>query len=184
MAVIRVGGHLGAGKSTLSKRLAKHYDYAYFYAGGIFREMAQGSGLTIEEFYEQLSANPELEKSIDARQEQLMVDRDNLIVEGRIAAFLRCSFAKVNIFIKASEDESIRRLMKRPETQGRSFREVEKLLRKRVQLERERYLALYGITDHLDERKYDIVIDATQLNPDELFREAIRQIDGYLKKPE
>ncbi len=31
MAVIRVGGHLGAGKTTLCKKLAKHLGYEYSY---------------------------------------------------------------------------------------------------------------------------------------------------------
>src|SRR3989344_2592842 len=82
MAVICVGGHLGAGKTTLCKKLAKHLGYHYSYAGGMFREMAKERGLTIEEFYSQLVTDPVLEKSVDDRQIDLMMSRDGLIMEG------------------------------------------------------------------------------------------------------
>jgi|SRR3989338_1983603 len=183
MAIIRVGGNLGAGKTTLCKRLAQYLDYQYTYTGGIFREMAAERGLSIEEFYKQLVADPELEKSVDDRQIKLMVTCDNLVAEGRITAFLPCAFKPVNLFIKVDEEVGVRRQMNRPENQGKTFEEMLVLTRERVENEKERYKNLYGILNHLDEKCYDIVIDATDLFPDELFEETVRQIENYLKKP-
>lgn len=184
MAIIRVGGHLGAGKTTLCKRLAEYLGYEYSYTGGIFREMAKERGLTIEEFYSQLVADPVLEKSVDDRQIALMMSRNNLVMEGRITAFLPCAFRPVNLFIKVDEAEGIRRQMNRAENQGKKFDEMLALTRRRVQDERERYRTLYQIPDHLDEGCYDIVIDSTRRSPDELLEETIRRIEDHLKKPE
>ena len=184
MAVIRVGGHLGAGKTTLCKRLAEHFGYRYSYTGGIFREMAKEKGLTIEEFYSQLVADPALEKSVDDRQVALMMTRDNLVMEGRITAFLPCAFRPIGLFIKVDETEGVRRQMNRPENQNKRFEEMLALSRRRVQDERERYRALYQIPDHLDESCYDIVVDATFLSPDELLKETVRRIEEHLKRPE
>lgn len=185
MAIIRVGGNLGAGKSTLCSRLAAYFGYEYSYTGGIFREMAKEKGLTIEEFYGQLVADPVLEKSIDDKQIALMMSKDNLVVEGRVAAFLPCSpgSRKINLFIKVDEETGVRRQMNRPENQSKTFEEMLVLSRKRIRDEQERYWSLYQIPDHLDEKCYDVVIDATHLSPDELFEETVRRVEEYLKKP-
>ena len=45
------------------------------------------------------------------------------------------------------------------------------------------FQTLYGIPDHLNENLYDIVIDATYLSPEQVFKEAIFRIQAYLKKP-
>ena len=183
MAIIRVGGHLGAGKTTLCKKLAEYLGYQYSYTGGIFREMAKERGLTIEEFYGHLVADPVLEKSVDNRQVDLMMSKDNLVMEGRITAFLPCAFRPVNLFIKVDEAEGVRRQMNRPENRGKKFEEMLTLSRQRIQDERERYQALYQIPNHLDEKCYHIVVDSTHLSPEELLSEVIRQIENYLKKP-
>lgn len=186
MAIIRVGGNLGAGKTTLCKKLSEYLGYYYSYTGGIFREMAKEKGLALEEFYSQLEADPVLEKSVDDCQIALMMSRDNLVMEGRVMAFLPFSkvFRKINLFIKVDEDTGILRQMNRTENQDKTFEEMKALTRKRVQDEISRYKKLYNISNHLDENCYDIVVDSTHLSPDELLQEVIRQIEDYLKKPE
>ena len=185
MAIIRVGGNLGAGKTTLCKRLAEHLKYRYSYAGGIFREMAAERNLSIEEFYKQLEAEPELEKSVDNRQVELMMTCENLVAEGRISAFLPYShqFRAIDLFIKVNEEVGVRRQMNRLENHGKTFEQMLALSRRRIQNEQDRYRSLYWIPDHLDEKCYDIVIDATNLSPDELFEETVRRIEKHLKKP-
>ena len=180
VAIIRVGGNLGAGKTTVCKKLAEYLGYRYFNTGGVFREMAKERGLTIEEFYSQIASETTLEKEVDNRQIELMTTGDNLIVEGRIAAFLPCSFKAVNIFLKVSEKEGVSRMLKREENKERSFEEVLNLSRRRVKEERTHYGALYGIKDHLDERKYNIIIDTTCMSPEEAITATIRAITPLL----
>src|ERR1035438_9108859 len=83
--IITIGGNLGAGKTTLAARLAKALDYEELYVGGIFRELAFEQGFSIEDFYARLKNNPQVEREADDRQATLMRERDNLIVQGRIA---------------------------------------------------------------------------------------------------
>ncbi len=183
MAIIRVGGHLGAGKTTLCKKLAEHLGYQYSYTGGIFREMAKERGLTIEEFYSQLVADPALEKSVDDRQIALMMSKDNLVMEGRITAFLPCAFRPVNLFIKVDEQTGALRQMNRPENHSRTISEMIALSRKRVREEQERYRNLYQIPNHLDEKCYHLVVDSTHLSPENLLWEVVCQVKDHLKKP-
>lgn len=176
MAVIRIGGNLGAGKTTLCKKLAEQLGYNYFCTGEVFREISVERGLTIEEFYAQIASDPDLEKSIDDRQTELMATFDNLVIEGRIAAFLPCSFKMINVFLKVSEEEGVRRMLKREENKKHSFDEMLTLSRQRAEEERAHYRMLYEIEDHLDECKYDIVIDTTEMTPDEALAITIKAI--------
>ena len=163
MAVIRVSGMLGAGKTTFCKTLADSLKYTYLYTGGVLRDMARERGLEIESFYQQLASDPDLERSVDARQVAIM-NQDWVVAEGRMAPFLPCIHPTVNMYLDVDESVAVERLRKRPEHATHSEDEVRTRLRQRLQDERTRYRDLYGIPDHLDRTKFDIVIDTTRLD--------------------
>jgi cytidylate kinase len=170
MAVIRMSGHPGAGKTVLATRLARELGYTYFYVGGLFRELAKERGIAIEDFYRDLANDPTLERSIDAQAERLMQQNDRLIVEGRVAPFQKSSFKTINVFLKISPEEGARRQSLRAENAGKTIPEIERLTKERVANERTHYKQLHGITDHFDESKFDIVLDTTKTTPEEAFQ--------------
>lgn len=171
MAVIRVAGHIGSGKSTLCRELAKELNYEYHYTGGIIRALAAEAGLSIEDFYKQLEENPAKEKEIDSRQEDLMIQKDNLVVEGRMAPFLGCAFPTVNIFLKIRREEGAKRLQNRPENKGKTVEEIMRLTEEREKMEKNRYWGLYGLDNHLDENDpiFHIIIDTTHMTAKEVL---------------
>lgn len=181
MAVIRVSGYSGAGKTTLCKRLAPLLGYAYHYAGGIFRNMAAEKGLTIEEFYKKLQEDPELEKSIDMRLAALMKKEDNILVEGRIAPFQPTPFRAVNLLLTVDPLEGTKRQLLRKENFGKSLAEMRALTTERLAVEKKRYRDLYGIEDHLGESHFDIVLDTTGISPDEVVKRAEAELARLLK---
>jgi len=177
MAVICVSGDLGSGKTTLSKKLAEVLRYKYSYTGGIIRSLARERSMTLEAFFKVLADDPELERSIDARQNDLMRQCDNLIVEGRIAPFFaECPYPKINILCTVDFEEGARRQLKRPENEGIPFMEMLALSRERLADERRRYLHLYDIADHFDPKHFDIHLDMTHRGPDELLHLAVAEI--------
>ena len=180
MAIIRVSGYPGAGKTSLCTRLEKELGYTYFYAGGLFRQMAEERRLSIEDFYRELSSNPELEKSIDTQSEKLMEQNDKIIVEGRMAPFQKSSFKTINVLLKISPEEGARRQSLRPENRGKAIPEIKRLTKERVANERAHYKELYGITDHFDESKFDIVIDTTHKTLDETLEIVLKEINKIL----
>lgn len=182
MTVIRVSGDLGSGKTTLCPRLAKALGYKYSYTGAIFRELAGERGLSIEAFYAQMVENPDLERSIDKRQETLMSKHPNLVVEGRVVPFLHCPFQTINVKIAVTPEEGIRRQLFRPENHNKTPEEMAELSEKRVEDERERYRALYGIDDYLLNEHFDIVIDTTDLNPEEAFELLMEKLQPLLNE--
>ncbi|MEK7630396.1 MAG: cytidylate kinase family protein [Patescibacteria group bacterium] len=166
---IILSGDLGAGKTTVSALLAQKLGFTEYYTGGIFREMAEEVGKTIEEFYAEMKDNPELERTIDAEQERIIRKEDNIIVQGRIAAFLAPETPKFKVFFVCNPEEAAKRIQKLPKYNHLTIEEIVKLNEGRVTTERERYRLLYPyIENHLDESKFDLVIETSFATPAEV----------------
>ena len=171
MAIIRVSGHPGAGKTALCEKLARTLNYQNYYTGQIFKDLAKEQGLTEDELYKRMATQPAFEIRTDGRVSNLMMTEDNIIVQGRMAPFQKHNknFKKINLFLKVSDEVGAQRQLNRPGNKDMTFDEMLTRSRSRIQTERERYLALYGIKDHFDESKFDIVIDTTEFDLDQVF---------------
>jgi predicted cytidylate kinase len=171
MAIITIGGNVGAGKTTLGSRLTKKLGYEELYTGGIFRQIAAERGMTIEDFYGALKNDPMLEKSVDDRQTKLMREKDNLVVQGRVAWFFskQSPFTVFNIFLGVDRMIGARRMAERNENAGRSIKELAAANALREQNELERYNILYGIKNFLDHGHYDFVLDTSRLSENEIL---------------
>ncbi len=178
MAIITIGGNIGAGKTVLAGRLSKALGYEELYIGGIFRELAAQQGLSIEKFYEALRDNPALEREIDARQNKLMMEKSNLIVQGRIAwYFAKMSpFPSINIFLSVDPRIGAERKIKEGRYPNNSMEEVLLLDHTREDHERVHYKDLYGIEDHLNPNQYDIVIDTSRMTQMEVFENISKKL--------
>ena len=174
--IITIGGNLGAGKTTLANNLAEALGYEQLYVGGIFREMATEKGLSIKQFYAQLKNDPALEQAVDRRQAAAMHERDNLIVQGRVAwHFAKGSPFKVfNIFLSVDPAVGAKREAKKDDrTEVSADEDVTAATAERERLERERYAMLYGIKDHLDPQHYDFMLDTTTLAEKEVAQKVL-----------
>ncbi len=179
MAVIRVSGYPGSGKTTLCKRLSTALQYRYYYAGGMFRAMAEKEGLSIEEFYKKLSSDPAVERKVDEELAALMRTENNLLVEGRMAPFQETPQKSINILLLVSPEEGARRERLRPENNARSMEEMMVYTKERIENERHHYYSLYGIEDHFDRGRFDIVIDTTTVSPDEVFTIVLQELSSF-----
>lgn len=178
MAIITIGGTIGAGKTVLANRLASALEYEELYVGGIFRAAAAARGVSIEEFYASLKNDPDLEKQIDEQQANLMNKKQDLIVQGRVAWYFAKKNASPAIHILLTVDPSIgaKRKIKQGLYAGKSVEAVAAVQKKREQNERDHYRSLYGIKDHLDPKQYDIVLDTSSLSEDEVFEKIRTEI--------
>jgi predicted cytidylate kinase len=178
--IITIGGNLGAGKTTLANKLANALHYEQLYVGGIFRDMAAEKHLTIEQFYAQLKNDPALEQAVDQRQATMMRERDDLIVQGRVAWYFAKSspFKVFNILLTVDPSVGTSRVGEKTENIGRATDEVAAATAEREKMERERYAMLYGIKDHLDPKQYDFVLDTTALSEQEVFEKVMTAVQA------
>ncbi len=171
MAIITLGGDLGAGKTTVAKQIAETLGYEELYIGGILREMAAEKGLSIEDFFRELKNDPDLERSVDERQAKLMREKDNLVIQGRVAWYFarQSPFQTINFFLAVEPWIGAERQGERNENAGKSAEEIKILSDGRQKEERERYRMLYEIEDHLDRHHYDFTINTSRLTKEEVF---------------
>ncbi len=176
--IITVGGNLGAGKTTLANGLAESLHYEQLYVGGIFREMAAEKNLSIEQFYAQLKDDPATEQAVDRRQAMAMRDRDNLIVQGRIAWYFAKSspFPVFNVLLTVDPAIGAARTGERKENADKPIEDMVAATAQREKTERERYAMLYGIQDHLDRTHYDFVLDTTDLAEQEVLQKVLTAV--------
>jgi len=176
--IITIGGNVGAGKTTLAAMLSHELNYEQLYVGGIFREMAAEKNLTIEQFYAQLKDDPAIEQTVDQRQATLMREKDNLIVQGRVAWYFAKSspFKIFNVFLAVDPATGARRSGERKENVGRSTDEMGVITAEREKMERERYKMLYGIENYFDPAHYNFLIETSALSPQETFDRVLAAI--------
>ena len=86
--IITVGGLAGTGTTTTAELLSEKLDIPYISAGFVFREMAAERGMSVLEFSEFAEGNDDIDKEIDKRQALKAKEAENLILEGRLSAFL------------------------------------------------------------------------------------------------
>ena len=178
MAIVTIGGHVGTGKTTLAARLAETLGFEELYMGGIMRQLAAERGMTIENFYADLKNDPKLEQSVDERQAKLMREKDDLVIQGRVAWFFAkgSPFTVFNIFLAVDAATGTKRTAQRPENRGRPLGEISKANAERTRNEVERYRSLYGIENFLDPGHYDFVLDTSHLTEDQVLETIVAKL--------
>ena len=180
--IITIGGNVGAGKTTLANNLANELHYAQLYVGDILRDMAAEKKLSIEQFYTQLKEDPAIEQAVDQRQATMMREKDNLIVQGRVAWYFAKSspFKVFNILLTVLPAVGAARAGEKKENIGKTIDELTIATADREKIERERYTMLYGIENHLDPKQYDFVLDTTSLGEKEVFEKVLWLVKARL----
>lgn len=188
-----VGGPGGSGSSTIAKMLAEYFSLRRVYGGGIFQEVLKKHGYTDREdaFFE---SNEKLLKEIDSQIDTFMKkesQKPNVLIESKNFAILSCKEdipTTVKIWITA-------------DLHTRAMRSLYKVgidsvwkniplylmnrynLKKRFNVDRERYNKMYGIKYECPKEYNDIVIDSSHLNEKETFNLILKCIKdgGYIK---
>jgi len=179
--VITISGLGGTGKSTIAKRLAKKLDYKHYSAGDLQRELAKERGLTITEWNIKEQADPKYDQMVDARLRQVGKNEKNIIIDAWLAAHFVPHAIK--IFLTGDIEERAKRITKKRESE--SFTKVEtaiKTTKLREETNQKRWLKFYNF-DYLDKKNYDLVVDTTDLNEDEVFDKVYTYVKKQLQSP-
>ena len=175
--IITITGKAGSGKSTLAKSLAKRLKYKYYSIGELQRKFANSKGLTLEELRELESKDHSIDNEFDDYQKKLGETEKKFIMDSRFGALFLKDVA-YKIFIDCSDDERYKRIIT-DTTSNRSAELKTKITKadilKRDNEDRKRSKVLYNF-DYFDSSNYDLVIDSTNMTPDEVVEFALNKI--------
>jgi len=177
--VITISGLGGTGKSTIAKRLAKKLNYKHYSSGDLQRELAKERGLTITEWGIKEQNDPKYDKLVDDQLNKIGREKENIIIDAWLAAHFVPHAIK--IFLIGDLSVRAKRITKKREAE--SFTEVDtaiKTTKLREETNRKRWLKFYNF-DFLDKKNYDLVVDTTDLNENEVFDKVISYVEKQLK---
>lgn len=183
--IISIGGPAGSGKSTIARKLAEKLGWKRYYIGGLRRQKALEKGMTLAEYNKLGETDPATDKEMDEFQAELGRTEDEFIMEGRTSwHFIPSSF---KIYIDVSEPEGAERIFQslradkeRNEDDGLdSVADVLRSIRQRKASDVLRYEKYYGINVY-DRKNYDLVIDTTGKNLEEVWAETWSEVGKKL----
>ncbi len=170
MVTITISGTPGSGKSTIARMLKDRLDLPYVYSGLIFRMIAEKHNMNLAEFGKYCEQHDNVDRELDDKQLEIL-QNGNVIVEGRLAGWIAHlnQIPAFKIMIDADILVRAQRVVMREEGTAEQRKEE---IEKREKSERNRYKRYYNI-DLKDTSIYDLVVDSSDKNPDEVIEEII-----------
>jgi len=177
--IITISGFPGSGKSTVGKLLAKKLDYEYLSIGDLRGKIAIKHNLTIDQLNKIGEKESWTDDEVDQELRRIGKEEDNYVIDTRIGYhFIPDS---VKVFLDADIETGAERIFKGPrrpdEKKYSSIGALKGELKQRIKSDKKRYKKWYDI-DFTDKSNYDIVIDTTDLTPDEV----VKKILDFIKK--
>ncbi|MBN2331181.1 MAG: cytidylate kinase family protein [Candidatus Aenigmarchaeota archaeon] len=175
--IVTISGLPGSGKSTVGKLLAKRLGYRFRSVGDLRGEWAVGMGITIDELNKLGEREDWTDRKADEHQKGLGEREDDFVIDGRLSFhFIPRSF---KVFLDVKTQEAARRILQddRPDEPAGTAEGIGKSLERRVRSDDKRYRKLYGI-DFRDRRHFDLVIDTTDLTPQQVTDEILKAVKG------
>ncbi len=168
MAKITIFGLAGTGKGTVCRILCERLGYKSFSGGDFARETARKMNLTLNEI-DELSR---YDKSVDIERDKVIEDfgksNDNFVVEARLAwKFIPDSY---KVCFECDFNERTRRVAQR---EKKDILTVQAETIQRENAIYDRFLKYYGIKNVNDPKNFDMIIDTTNISPDEIADQII-----------
>ena len=177
MVVITISGPHGAGKSTYAKAIAEALSLRYISSGKLFRKLAKESGLCLEDF----SKKCEKDKSIDQKIDQLAIEeakKGDVVLEGQLASWMAKAYADCNIYVTATFDTRIRRIVRRD---GSDFNKAREETIARSQSEANRFKKIYDININ-DLTIYDLILSTERLSKEKCINILVAACQQFIEK--
>ena len=163
--IISIAGDLASGKGTVSLLLKEKLNYEIYSNGEYFRRLAKENNMSVTEFNEYIKKHPEIDRQIEKSAGEYVRTHDNVIIDARLGWYVAPFSYK--IYLKVDIDEAARRAFlddKRKSTESFQSIAVQRWYAPRLN---NRYYNLYNVRKD-DIKNYDLVVDTTNLTPEEV----------------
>lgn len=141
------------------------------------REMAAERGMTILELSRVAEGDDSIDREIDERSARLADSGRSFVMDARLG--WRFIPESVKVFLDVRPEVAASRVYgagRVTEKENTDLDATVGAIARRTQSERERYIAYYGI-DYLDPVHYDLVVDTSDLTPDEVVGVIISHLE-------
>jgi len=173
--LITVSGPPGSGKSTNAVQLADALGLGHVSGGDIFREMAAERDMTPVEFNEFAEEDPQIDRDLDRRLREIAVERDDVVLESRLAGWLAADHADFRFWFDAPLSVRAERIAERESKPvDRARTETER----REASERKRYEEYYNI-DIEDLSIYDAAYNTARWGPERFLDVLVATVEAY-----
>lgn len=181
--IISLAGDLAAGKGTVSKILIKDLDYGIYRNGEYARKLARDMGLDITSFNEYLADHPEIDLQIEKSASEYAKEHDNFIIDARLGWYAVPESFKVylRVDIDVAAQRAFNDLNRKSSESFATVEEQKADMQKRFEMENERYWNLYHVRKE-DMSNYDLVVDTTNLTPEEVAEEIKNKYKKWLEE--
>ena len=179
MSIITISGTPGSGKSTIAELLEENLSLPYVYSGMIFRELAKKYKMSLADFGQYCEQHDTIDRELDDKQVQIL-KKGNVLLEGRLSGWLAVlnEIPAYKIWIDADPKIRAERIVNR---EGGSVNDQLSKLINRENSERNRYEKYYHI-DITDTSIYDLIIDSSQMTPDNILSIILHHLKQEDKK--
>ncbi|WP_247729266.1 (d)CMP kinase [Halovivax limisalsi] len=173
--LLTVSGPPGSGKSTTAALLAEHFGLDHVSGGDIFRELADERGYTPLEFNKLAEENDEIDRDLDRRLREVAIERDDLVLESRLAGWLAGEHADFRFWLDAPAHVRGERIAER---EAKDPTDATEETRAREASEAQRYREYYGI-DIEDLKLYDLSVNTARWEPDAVLDMLVTAVEEY-----
>lgn len=181
--IISLCGDLGSGKGAVSNALSEEIGYEIYRNGEYARMLARNLGMSITEFNIYVEKHPEIDNQIEESAAEYAKAHDNLIIDARLGWYAVPESFKV--YLKVDVDVAAKRAFydekRKSSEKFDTIEEQKQDMIKRVNLENERFLKVYGIHKE-DMSNYDFVIDTTNLTVEEVKDKILEEYRKWLEE--
>ena len=172
---VTVSGPAGVGKSTTAAALADALGYEHVSGGDVFREVADERGLSALELNRLAEEEAEIDRALDRRQREVARERDDVVLESRLAGWMAAEYADLKIWLDAPLSVRAARIAEREDKPiGLARKETEA----RAESEARRYREYYGI-DITDRSIYDLALSTARWGPEAITRVLREACEAY-----